>query len=589
LKVLLPLSIALAGFGLYSFTSYPAPDWLDSPEFIQAAYRFGIFHPPGSPLAILIGHLFSWCPFLTPAKSLLLFSAFFAAACLFQLANIIGDILQKLGPSSIKVQRLAQLLLCIIFGLTPGLWSQALRSEVYTLALFLFLMSLRPILLLLLGAEKPKEHRLVSKSLLYCGLGCCVHPLMALSILPAYLIIFISKINDGQFVRHVFRYGLFFTIGFLPFLLLPFMVHDWIDFRWSDPQTFSGWLEIISGSTFGHSFSGFQSTTSGHSLKTLVVIVAGLRIPLACLGVLGLYLIGRKNPKLALALFLGVVFSCLTLALQKSIRLDNPDVTGYALPAIVFVFLLAVYGLAIGVRLLESKIKPAVVIGLLCLLPLTQVGLLGEAGLFNRSECRTGKALAEKSLNQLPQNSIALVADFNLLFMFDYLIQVEKMRPDVTVLWLRDLDNQELRSALAQRQPQLEKHLPKSALEIDLVALRRLAEYRSLALDLGPHLAKLKIRLQPAGLLYLFSNQVPGEDSLIAFQNAFFKYNNPPRCSDNKFIDQRTADVIAWHSYWQAIWAHNQGLNKLAKTMISIAQAASPDDQTIVAAKKSIQ
>ena len=65
------LIVAALGFALYASTSYPFPDWLDSPELISAAFRLGVFHPPGSPLAVILGHLFSLWPCASPATSLL--------------------------------------------------------------------------------------------------------------------------------------------------------------------------------------------------------------------------------------------------------------------------------------------------------------------------------------------------------------------------------------------------------------------------------------------------------------------------------------------------------------------------------------
>lgn len=56
--------VAAAGLPLifYLFTMAPTVYGLDSAELTTGAYTLGIVHPPGSPLFLLIGHLFTWLP-----------------------------------------------------------------------------------------------------------------------------------------------------------------------------------------------------------------------------------------------------------------------------------------------------------------------------------------------------------------------------------------------------------------------------------------------------------------------------------------------------------------------------------------------
>src|SRR5437773_11767841 len=54
--------IALAFLGLYVATAARSIVVGDNPELIVAAVLFGVAHPPGYPLLVLIGHLFSLLP-----------------------------------------------------------------------------------------------------------------------------------------------------------------------------------------------------------------------------------------------------------------------------------------------------------------------------------------------------------------------------------------------------------------------------------------------------------------------------------------------------------------------------------------------
>ena len=147
------LIVAALGFALYSCTSYPFPDWLDSPEFITAAFRLGGFHPPGSPLAVIAGNLFSLWPFSPPSVSLLWFSAVFAAGALYVLARCVQDLWRFLGPERPVVGKIVAFAATSAFALSPGLWSQAVRTEVYTLAFFLFSLALREFLAVVLSGD----------------------------------------------------------------------------------------------------------------------------------------------------------------------------------------------------------------------------------------------------------------------------------------------------------------------------------------------------------------------------------------------------------------------------------------------------
>lgn len=567
--------VAGAGLGLYLRTSFPFPDWLDGPELAAAAHRLGVFHPPGSPLAVLLGHLFTLWPLALTA-----FSAFFAAACLYVLARLIQGLWDHLGPRGRGLRDAVCLLLTSAFGLAPGLWSQAVRLEVYTLAFLLFLCALREILGIYLDASGDSSWR-AFKAAAFVGMGLCVHPLVILAAVASGIPLLLTPAGRAVVApRQLGRLALSLLLGSIPLLLLPLMVHDPMDLRFGDPATIGGWLSFVTGAAFQPSFSAPSGTMVSGGLRALAVVATGLGLPLVIASILGCYLLLRIRWRLALALVLAAAACTLTLALQRSVRLDNPDVTGYALPAMAAIALLAVCGLAVAGRLLGRwKASSAWLTSALAAAAVLYAALSSGVRL-DRSGCTAGKALAVRALLRQPRQAVLLLADFNLVFMFDYLTRVERVRPDLTVLYLRDLDNPALREALAEQDEQLEALLP-GLDDLNPASLKDLAGHRPVALDIGPHLdSRVLSSLVPWGLTWHLHPPLAEED-LLAAQEALLADLAPPRCATGLPVDQRTAEVVAWHATWQGLAAHGMGLHRLAERMLHAALCASPHDRNV--------
>lgn len=558
------LAVAATGFFLYLLTAYPFPDWLDSPELSAAAFRLGVFHPPGSPLAVILGHLFCLWPFASPATSLLYFSALFAALALYILTRTVQDLFAALGSNDKRPGTVAAVLLGAGFMLCGGLWSQAVRTEVYTPALFLLLCSLRE--LVLLSVEDEKKPDRVIRAAALTGMGLCVHPLMALCAAPGFLLLSAWKPSRGLFLApgRLLRSGIAFLLGLAPLLLMPLMAKTPVDLRWGDPTTLAGWLETVLGLTFSHSFTQAQTGDSGST--ALAVVVLGLGPGLSILAALGFYPLIRKKPALALLLVVTAATSMLALALQRSVRFDNPDVFGYALPAMAAVLLLAAGGLAVAARLLAGlRSKLAWIAAALAVGALAGTVLSQNLKAADRSDCHSGRHLAIQTLDSLPHDAVALVADFNLVFALEYLIRVEGRRPDVEVFYLRDLDNARLRAGL---DPGLRARLP-AADSLDRGSIQKMADVRPVAVDVGPHLDDSVLPLlHPHGLLW--STTPPESPRDVA----------APVCRDGT-ADPRTADVVAWHFFWQARAAHKLGRHDLCVARLNRARCASPHDRSI--------
>jgi hypothetical protein len=121
---------SLCSFGLYCFSLSPTIQGFDSAELTIGAYKLGFVHPPGYPLYLTIGHLFTYIPIGDVGFRMNLMSAVFASLSIFLFFRL-------LYQQSIHI--LASIIFTSLFAISPAFWSQAIRAEVYTLHIFLMI------------------------------------------------------------------------------------------------------------------------------------------------------------------------------------------------------------------------------------------------------------------------------------------------------------------------------------------------------------------------------------------------------------------------------------------------------------------
>lgn len=177
----------------------------DSGGFITSAYKRGIPHPPGYPLYVWIGHLFTYLPFGTVAYRVHMFSAFFGAAA----AGFVALIAFRLRASW-----LAAGLAGLAFAYSRTFWSQAVIAEVYALNAFFFFVLLWLALLL---HEKWDRRLFWAFGLIY-GLSLTNHwPLIGL----ASGAFFVLLLPHWKELLKALPIGLVFgVVGLSPYLLL---------------------------------------------------------------------------------------------------------------------------------------------------------------------------------------------------------------------------------------------------------------------------------------------------------------------------------------------------------------------------------
>lgn len=196
--------VFLVSLFIYLLTLAPSVSFWDCGEFIASAYTLGVPHPPGAPLYLLIGRLFTMLPFADVAYRMNFISALCTAGTILFTFLIIVEFLhiwrgEPRTASDRYVLLASGSIGSLSFAFTDTLWFNATEAEVYAMSLFLMA------LVLWLGLVWMKQHqeyhstRYILFAIYLFGLGAGVH-LLNLLVIPT-LLIFIYFTQRRLFMR----------------------------------------------------------------------------------------------------------------------------------------------------------------------------------------------------------------------------------------------------------------------------------------------------------------------------------------------------------------------------------------------------
>lgn len=127
----------LVSFGVYAWTAAPNVTLLDSGEFIVAAQHFGVPHPTGYPLWILLTWIFLLLPLGNAAWEVAIFSGVCAALAVGLTTALARSSLRWLMGEALERWRglatVVSVTCGLLFAFSFSMWSQATIAEVYAL------------------------------------------------------------------------------------------------------------------------------------------------------------------------------------------------------------------------------------------------------------------------------------------------------------------------------------------------------------------------------------------------------------------------------------------------------------------------
>ena len=413
----------LLGF-LYIFTMCPTVFGGDSGELTAASVSLGIAHPPGYPVYVLLGNLFSRLPVSNTAFRLNLMSVFFGITGLVVLFYLLA-----LRNKNVHLS----LLLCLNAGTGIYFWLESVKAEVYTLNVFFTIFCM---FLLILWTNTSNQNFLLIFSLVL-GLGAGNHHLLVLTS-PAFLLYIILNRKSLKTNTVLQCIGLF-IFGILTYLYLPFRsIHNPV-VDWGNPENPGNFFRHVRRAQYEELVTGGVLTLKDkllffvHFVKNLWKELKPLIFFLAVAGI-PLTIINKwKEGLMYLAYF--VLGSCVLILLipipytpAKAAAFDS-----YYLPVYFICFIYASRSIEYILKRINRKDKVCLLVTCAILTANLAWMVLGNFKTCNLRNVKCFYTINKYTLSKLPRNSVLFSEGDNLTFPVAYLKMVERYRPDIKV------------------------------------------------------------------------------------------------------------------------------------------------------------
>ena len=410
---------AIAAF-VYGLTLSPSVGAGDSGELLLAAHSFGIPHPPGYPIWLLLARCADLLPWGTVALRVNALSALLSAAAV----GLFYHLAARCGLS-----RWGRIAATLVFGGSTLVWDSAVQAEVYSLATVVFLA-------LALAAIRARSARSAGPRadaifFLVAGMGLLAHQTLLFPALVLAAWVLLRRPSPAR----CFGAVAWALVGFSILFLLPVRsgAHPLLDWG-QDRNLASLWDNLLR-----RNYGGLRQNTFGLSLTADEATAMGGLVAASCgfvgaaLAAVGAVTSGRRR-----AVLLPLTFAVLTIpAALVAFLAFTPDaehlaqIGPFLIPVIAVAALWAGSSLAGGLRRLPRAARAP--LGAVC-----AVALLATCGLHFRLCDRGGFRLPERYgrdlLSSVPNGATLILDGDNETFLTAYVSRIERYRTDVTLV-----------------------------------------------------------------------------------------------------------------------------------------------------------
>jgi tetratricopeptide (TPR) repeat protein len=208
ISLFLSLFVFLVSFIVYLRTMAPTASFWDCGEFIACSYILGVPHPPGTPLFILIGRVFTLIPLYGEIAARVNFLSVLSSAltvwvCYLLIVKLVGYWERQNESLWIRVGKYVGGVAGSLFlAFSDTFWANAVEAEVYGTSMFLMLLILYLGLLWMDRRTTPQGDRLLIL-IAYLGLLSTGIHMTVFLIMPAIFLLVVlvdrGKLLDWRF------------------------------------------------------------------------------------------------------------------------------------------------------------------------------------------------------------------------------------------------------------------------------------------------------------------------------------------------------------------------------------------------------
>jgi hypothetical protein len=417
--------VLVAGL-LYFKTICPTVEFIDSGELAVNCLLLGIAHPTGYPLYVLLGRL---AVILLPGDIIFrcnLLSLIFTAIAASVLFRLISAFLPERRYRFSAAGSIA-----LFMAFSPVWWSQGTSNEVYSLTL---LADLLAIFLFMQYAARKKPAYLIAGFYIW-GLSFCSH-MSTIFLLPA--IVYMVLAVDGYrkvFKARYFWAAVFFIFALNLYLFLPVRSSFKPFLNWSNPSTWQGLINHVSGWQYRVWMFGSLSTMSkgvGYFAALLYNQFGVIGLILSLTGIIAGFI---KNRKLSIFLILIILADIFYSSNYEIIDIDSYYLLGFAGLAIF-----AGYGLLYVIEKLSVIIQSTAYGRVIRILIIAGLVALPVSQIFdnyyeqNKSYKLYAASGVDNMLASMENNGIAIVENWDFYSPWLYYRYALNVRPDVVMI-----------------------------------------------------------------------------------------------------------------------------------------------------------
>ena len=404
----------------------------DTPELIIAAATLGVAHPPGYPLFTMLGHLFSLLPFGSIPFRITLLSV---------LCDALTAAIVFLTAYRLTRSRLASASAALVLALNPLFWSWSLVAEVFPLN---NLLAALLIYLVVVWSEEPDRTGLLVIAAFIGGLALTNHQTLVLLGPAVWFVLWQRSAVLWAKPHLLLLCALVFLVGLVPYLYVLWASSHQPAYNWGNVSSFRELFAMITRRSYGTHNLVDAMHRGGSVLHLLMAFFISLGALFNLLVLLGFIYAYRRHRlyfwfSLLAFFFAGPFFAALTnVNLASAPQALFVLQRFFLLPEVVAAPLLALGILKIadfiGAAAPDLPARPlSLVSGAIAVV--LAVGLITNYQRIDQSQNRVARNYAEDVFATVEPNTVLLATGDGLSLPLLYLSLVERVRPDVTLVF----------------------------------------------------------------------------------------------------------------------------------------------------------